>query len=86
MDQLRDMFRGFDFFNDNPTLVFLILGLVVLLILSNGDLACFFEQNNSLIWIIAIVFILFLFNNIVHNKKYKKIHSGQNLLPNCSCK
>ena len=63
MDQLRDMFRGFDFFNDNPTLVFLILGLVVLLILSNGDLACVFEQNNSLIWIIAIVFILFLFNN-----------------------
>ena len=63
MDQLRDMFRGFDFFNDNPTLVFLILGLVVLLILSNGDLACFFEQNNSLIWSIAIVFILFLFNN-----------------------
>ena len=62
MDQLRDMFRGFDFFNDNPTLVFLILGLVVLLILSNGDLECFFEQNNSLIWIIAIVFILFLFN------------------------
>ena len=61
MDQLRDMFRGFDFFNDNPTLVFLILGLVVLLILSNGDLECFFEQNNSLIWIIAIVFILFLF-------------------------
>ena len=58
MDQLRDMFRGFDFFNDNPTLVFLILGLVVLLILSNGDLECFFEQNNSLIWIIAIVFIL----------------------------
>lgn len=42
MDQLRDMFRGFDFFNDNPTLVFLILGLVVLLILSNGDLECFF--------------------------------------------
>ena len=63
MDQLRDMLRGFDFFNDNPTLVFLILGLVVLLILSYGDLACFFEQNNSLIWIIAIVFILFLFNN-----------------------
>lgn len=63
MDQLRDMFRGFDFFNDNPTLVFIILGLVVLLILSNGDLGCFFEQNNSLVWIIAIVFILFLFNN-----------------------
>ena len=67
MDQLRDMFRGFDFFNDNPTLVFLILGLVVLLILSNGDLACFFEQNNSLIWIIAIVFILFLFKCILKN-------------------
>ncbi len=63
MDQLRDMFRGFDFFNDNPTLVFLILGLSCFIKLSNGDLACFFEQNNSLIWIIAIVFILFLFNN-----------------------
>nr|WP_317333019.1 hypothetical protein [uncultured Romboutsia sp.] len=63
MDQLKEMFRGFDFFNDNPTLVFLILGLVVLLILSNGDLGCFFEQNNSLVWIVAIVFILFLFNN-----------------------
>jgi len=63
MDQLKDMFRGFDFFGDNPTVAFLILGLVVLLILSNGDIGCFFEQNNSLIWIIAIVFILFLFNN-----------------------
>lgn len=45
MDQLRDMFRGFDFFNDNPTLVFLILGLVVLLILSNGDLARFLSKT-----------------------------------------
>lgn len=63
MDQLKEMFRGFDFFGDNPTLVVLILGLVVLLILGNGDLGCFFEQNNSLVWIIAIVFILFLFNN-----------------------
>ena len=63
MNQLKDMFRGFDIFNDNPTIAFLILGLVVLLILSNGDLGCFFEQNNSLVWIIAIVFILFLFNN-----------------------
>ncbi len=63
MEQLKGMFRGFDFFDGNPTLVFLILGVVILLILSNGDLECFFEQNNSLIWIIAIVFILFLFNN-----------------------
>ena len=63
MEQLKDMFRGIDFFSDNPTLAFLILGLVVLLILNNGDLGCFFDQNNSLIWIIAIVFILFIFNN-----------------------
>ena len=47
MDQLKGMFRGFDLFDDNPTLVFLILGLVVLLILGNGDLGCFFDQNNS---------------------------------------
>ena len=63
MDQLKGMFRGFDFFSDNPTLAFIILGIVVLLILGNGDLACFFDQNNSLLWIVAIVFILFLFNN-----------------------
>lgn len=63
MDRLKDMFRGFDLFNDNPTLVFLILGLVILLMFNNGDLECFFDQNNSLVWIIAIVFILFLFNN-----------------------
>ena len=63
MDQIKDMFRGFFFLGDNPTLVFLILGLVILLMISNGDLGCFFEQNNSLMWIVAIVFILFLFNN-----------------------
>lgn len=63
MDQIKDMFRGFNFLGDNPTLVFLILGLVILLMISNGDLGCFFEQNNSLMWIIAIVFIVFLFNN-----------------------
>lgn len=63
MDQIKDMFRGFNFLGDNPTLVFLILGLVILLMISNGDLGCFFEQNNSLIWIVAIVFIVFLFNN-----------------------
>ena len=49
MDQIKDMFRGFNFLGDNPTLVFLILGLVILLMISNGDLGCFFEQNNSLI-------------------------------------
>ena len=63
MDKLKDMFRGFDFFNDNPTLAFVVLGIVALLILGNGDLGCFFDQNNSLIWIVAIVFILFLLNN-----------------------
>ena len=63
MYKLKGMFIGIDCFDDNPTLVFLVLGLVALLILGNGDLGCFFEQNNSLIWIIAIVFILFLFNN-----------------------
>ena len=63
MDQIKDMFRGFNFLGDNPTLVFLILGLVILLMISNGDLGCFFEQNNSLMWIVAIVFIVFLFNN-----------------------
>ena len=63
MDQIKDMFRGFNFLGDNPTLVFLILGLVILLMISNGDLGCFFEQNNSLMWVVAIVFIVFLFNN-----------------------
>ena len=63
MDQIKDMFRGFNFLGDNPTLVFLILGLVILLMISNGDLGCFFEQINSLMWIVAIVFIVFLFNN-----------------------
>ena len=63
MDQIKDMFRGFNFLGDNPTLVFLILGLVILLMISNGDLGCFFEQNNTLMWIVAIVFIVFLFNN-----------------------
>ena len=63
MDQIKDMFRGFNFLGDNPTLVFLILGLVILLMISNEDLECFFEQNNSLMWIVAIVFIVFLFNN-----------------------
>ena len=63
MVQIKDMFRGFNFLGDNPTLVFLILGLVILLMISNGDLGCFFEQNNSLMWIVAIVFIVFLFNN-----------------------
>ena len=63
MDQIKDMFRGFNFLGDNPTLVFLILGLVILLMISNGDVGCFFEQNNSLMWIVAIVFIVFLFNN-----------------------
>ena len=63
MDQIKDMFRGFNLLGDNPTLVFLILGLVILLMISNGDLGCFFEQNNSLMWIVAIVFIVFLFNN-----------------------
>ena len=63
MDQIKDMFRGFNFLGDNPKLVFLILGLVILLMISNGDLGCFFEQNNSLMWIVAIVFIVFLFNN-----------------------
>ena len=63
MNQLKDMFRGLDFVEDNPTILFLILGLVILLALSGGDLGCFFEQNNSLIWIILIVFVLFMFNN-----------------------
>ena len=63
MDQIKDMFRGFNFLGDNPTLVFLILGLVILLMISNGDLGCFFVLNNSLMWIVAIVFIVFLFNN-----------------------
>ena len=67
MDQIKDMFRGFNFLGDNPTLVFLILGLVILLMISNGDLGCFFEQNNSLMWIVAIVFIVFLFNNNNHD-------------------
>ena len=44
MDQLKGMFRGFDCFDDNPTLVFLVLGLVVLLILGNGDLGCFLNK------------------------------------------
>lgn len=63
MERLKGIFRSCDLFNDNSTLEFLILGLIVLLIFSNGDLGCFFDQNNSLIWIIVIVLILFLFNN-----------------------
>lgn len=60
MDQLRDMFRGFDFFNDNPTLVFLILGLVVLLILSNGDLACFWAKQFTNLDYSNSIYIIFI--------------------------
>lgn len=63
MDQITDFFRGFDFgFGDNPIVFFLIIGAVVLLFISNGDIGCFLEQNNSLVWIILIVFLLFMLN------------------------
>ena len=49
MEQLQGLFRGFDFIDDNPLMLFLIIGGVVLFFMnSNGGLECFFEQNNSL--------------------------------------
>ncbi|WP_195937682.1 hypothetical protein [Romboutsia sp. 1001713B170131_170501_G6] len=61
MEQLKGMLRGFDFVDDNPMIFFLIIGLVVLfLINSNGNLDCFFDQNNSLVWIILLVFLVFM--------------------------
>lgn len=61
MEQLKGMLRGFDFVDDNPMIFFLIIGLVVLLLInSNGSLDCFFDQNNSLVWIILLVFLVFM--------------------------
>lgn len=63
MGQLNELFRGFDFIDDNPIMLFVIIGLVIFLLMGNDNFECFFEQNNSLIWIILIVFLLFIFNN-----------------------
>ncbi len=63
MEQLKGLFRGFDFVEDNPLLLFLIIGLVIFLIMGNGDIGCFLEQNNSLIWIVLIVLVIFALNN-----------------------
>lgn len=64
MRQITDMIRGFDFMDDNPIMIFLILGLVIFLLMGSND-GCggFFDQGNSLIWIVLIIFILFLLNN-----------------------
>lgn len=37
MDQLKGMFRGFDCIDDNPMLLFLIIGGIILLAMTNGD-------------------------------------------------
>jgi O-antigen ligase len=63
MGQINDMLRNIDILNDNPTLVFLIFGVIILLIMGSNNCSGFFDQNNSLIWIILIVGVLFLLNN-----------------------
>lgn len=63
MDQITGFFRGFDCIDDNPLILFLIIGAIILLFMGNGDIGCFFEQNNSFVWIILIVFLIFMFNN-----------------------
>ena len=63
MGQINDMLRNIDILNDNPTLVFLIFGVIILLIMGPNNCSGFFDQNNSLIWIILIVGVLFLLNN-----------------------
>ena len=63
MGQINDMLRNIDILNDNPTLVFLIFGVIILLIMGSNNCSGFFDQDNSLIWIILIVGVLFLLNN-----------------------
>ena len=63
MGQINDMLRNIDILNDNPTLVFLIFGVIILLIMGSNNCSGFFDQNNSLIWVIVIVGVLFLLNN-----------------------
>ena len=62
MDQLQGLMRGFEY-DDNPLLLFLILGLVIFLFMGNDNISCFFEQNDFLIWIVAIIFIIFILSN-----------------------
>jgi len=63
MNQISDLIRNIDILDDNPILVFLIFGVIILLLMESNNCGNFFDQNNSLIWVILIVGVLILLNN-----------------------